>query len=249
MKWLCMLLALAGPAMAGELPWSGARQMIVVVPLGWDTQLASLSTWSRVDGEWKPVQAPWPSTIGRAGAAWGLGLHPPQQGVQKEEGDGRAPAGVFALGPAFGAADTLATALDYQAMSPTHWCMDVPDSPLYNRIVDARDVGEDAVRGSTERMRLDVATPGDERYSRGFVIAHNPDNVPGAGSCIFAHLWKMPGAPTAGCTAMEAAAMDALLGWLDPAAHPVLVLLPRDDYERLRGDWQLPDLSLANPHF
>ena len=156
---------------------------------------------------------------------------------------------VFELGPAFGSAPTLATALEYTPMSATHWCMDVADSPHYNRIVDAKIVGEAAVEGSTERMRLDLATPGDARYSQGFVIRHNPANVPGAGSCIFGHLWKAPDAPTAGCTAMTEAAMSALLGWLDPAAHPVLVLLPRGEYEKLRGEWALPDLSLANPHF
>ena len=40
-----------------------------------------------------------PVSVGRNGAAWGLGLHAAQpQGPQKQEGDGRAPAGVFTLG-------------------------------------------------------------------------------------------------------------------------------------------------------
>lgn len=250
MKWLLSLLLVAGGAGAAELPWSDSRQLVLVVSHDWNDARAVLTAWTRgADGRWVPAQPAVPASIGRAGAAWGLGLHPAQPGVQKREGDGKSPAGVFELGPAFGSAPTLATALEYTPMSATHWCMDVADSPHYNRIVDAKIVGAAAVQGSTERMRLDLATPGDARYSQGFVIRHNPANVPGAGSCIFGHLWKAPDAPTAGCTAMTEAAMSALLGWLDPAAHPVLVLLPRGEYEKLRGEWALPDLSLANPHF
>jgi L,D-peptidoglycan transpeptidase YkuD (ErfK/YbiS/YcfS/YnhG family) len=158
----------------------------------------------------------------------------------KREGDGRAPAGVFAVGPAFGYAGDAATALPYAPMDAGDWCIYVPASPLYNTIVDAADVGAAAVEGSTEPMRRDLHADGDQRYRLGFVIEHNTAAVPGAGSCIFAHLWKAPGAPTAGCTAMADPAMDALLGWLDPARAPVFVLLPRAELERLHADWHLP---------
>jgi hypothetical protein len=31
-----------------------------------------------------------------------------------------------------------------------------------------------------------------------------------------------------------------LLGWLDPKADPILVQLPRAEFERLKGRWRLP---------
>jgi hypothetical protein len=34
--------------------------------------------------------------------------------------------------------------------------------------------------------------------------------------------------------------MRHLLAWLKPRAHPVFVLLPQDEYARLRAAWQLP---------
>ena len=61
-----------------------------------------------------------------------------------------------------------------------------------------------------------------------------------AGSCIFAHLWKSPDSATAGCTAMQAETMQALLGWLDPTQQAVFVLLPQAEYLRLQHDWRLP---------
>ncbi|RRU02464.1 L,D-transpeptidase family protein, partial [Stenotrophomonas sp. 278] len=180
--------------------------------------------------------------VGRSGSAWGTGLHPAQSGgPQKQEGDGRSPAGIFAIGEAFGYADKVSTSLPYQPMRESSYCMDVPDSKYYNRIVDAEVVGAEAVEGSTEPMRLDLHNKGDVRYREGFVIEHNPKAVPRGGSCIFAHLWRTPGEATAGCTAMEPAHMTTLLGWLTPAARPRFVLLPKAQYAQLQAQWQLPE--------
>ena len=35
-------------------------------------------------------------------------------------------------------------------------------------------------------------------------------------------------------------AMERLLAWLDPKKMPVFVLLPKDQYARLRTSWKLP---------
>ena len=227
--------------------WDGARQLVLVTTPDWNATEGTLRSFERgAGGEWRETGSATPITVGRSGTAWGIGLHPAQPGLQKKEGDGRAPAGVFAIGPAFGYAPSASTALPYLPMQTSHWCMDVVDSPLYNRIVDARDVGEDAVQGSSEPMRLDLHNKGDQRYREGFVIEHNLDGkVASGGSCIFAHLWGQPGQATAGCTAMAPATMQALLGWLDRDAKPVFVLLPRAHYRSLQQAWGLPAIAAA----
>ena len=74
-------------------------------------------------------------------------------------------------------------------------------------------------------------------------MAHNSEPpVPGAGSCIFLHVWESEGAPTAGCTAMSLADMSEIGGWLAGAAAPMLVQLPRLEYDDLRAAWALPVL-------
>jgi L,D-peptidoglycan transpeptidase YkuD (ErfK/YbiS/YcfS/YnhG family) len=243
----CLLLAafalFAAPTRAEDLPWDGARQLVLVTISDWDSPQGTLRSWNRVNGRWQPAIAATPVAIGRNGAAWGIGLHPPQAGPRKREGDGRSPAGVFALGTAFGYAASARTALPYAAMDADDWCIDVDGSPLYNRIVDARDVGAAAVAGSTEPMRLDLHADGDLRYQLGFVIEHNPGAERGAGSCIFAHLWKAPDSATAGCTAMAEPAMRDLLAWLDADRHPVFVLLPQAQYTRLHARWSLPEIA------
>lgn len=254
--WLLALMALAmlasgcatAPASRSALPWSNAQQVVVVITPDWNANHGMLGTYERVQGEWRQVGEREPVMVGRNGSAWGLGLHPEQQAPSqtaplKHEGDGRSPAGVFGIGDAFGYAQQADTALPYDAMQASHYCMDVSGSPLYNRIVDARSVGTAAVAGSTEPMRLDLHAGGDPRYRLGFVIEHNPQARRDAGSCIFAHLWRKPAEPTAGCTAMEDATMTRLLGWLRPDQHPVFVLMPADEYASLHDAWQLPTLE------
>ena len=243
---LLSLLSLCTAAVAATAtgPLQGARQLVLVTTASWDANQGTLHRYER-EGElapWVEVGA-FPVAIGRNGSAWGTGLHAAtdlDDGPVKREGDGRSPAGAFALGEAFGYAGRGEGGLPYAQMQASHWCMDVPRSPHYNRIVDADQVGQAAVAGSSEPMRLDLHKDGDPRYRLGFVIENNPGNVPGDGSCIFAHLWRKPGETTAGCTAMGDQDMQDLLQWLDPARQPRFVLLPRAEHERLALAWDLP---------
>jgi len=231
-------------APVGTMP-ADARQLVLVTTPGWNSTKATLQIFTRAADGWHGAGAPVPVVIGRAGAAWGVGLNPAQAGLQKREGDGRSPAGMFSIGTAFGYAAAETTQWPYAAMSADDYCIDVDGSPLYNRIVDASKVGTAAVAGSTEPMRRDLHAGGDQAYKLGFVIEHNPRGNPGAGSCIFAHLWKSPDSTTAGCTAMAEPAMQALVAWLRPQDHPVFVLLPQSEYARLKTAWDLPDLPSA----
>lgn len=244
----CLLLAAcashAPPRASASPAIADAGQLVVVTSADWDDTHGTLRRFERNGEGWREVGTAIPVMLGRSGSAWGIGVHPPLAesvtGPRKREGDGRAPAGMFRIGTAFGYPAAAATALPYAAMDAGDWCIDVADSPLYNRIVNVRDVGKDAIAGSTEPMRRDLHADGDVRYRLGFVIEHNPQARAGGGSCIFAHLWRQPGETTAGCTAMDEAAMQDLLAWLDDARHPLFVLLPRTVYDEYRQAWKLP---------
>jgi L,D-peptidoglycan transpeptidase YkuD (ErfK/YbiS/YcfS/YnhG family) len=232
------MILFAPLAVAGPLP-AGTTQLVLVVAPTADDSRAVVTRWEREGDGWTAVGEPFPARIGAEGLAWGRGLHPPQPGRQKVEGDDRAPAGVFLLGDAW-AYDPIAPSGGWPAHvvgSRDLWVED-PASPLYNtHVVVAGDRSlepwEDAAR-----MRL-----GDPAHALKVFVAHNapPDAVPGAGSAIFLHTWRRDGdRPTAGCTAMARSDLDALVGWLSPAATPVLVLLSAADLERLAAAWDLP---------
>jgi D-alanyl-D-alanine dipeptidase len=56
------------------------------------------------------------------------------------------------------------------------------------------------------------------------------------------HIWKNSSTPTTGCTAMAEPDLVQLLRWLDPAAQPVLVQMPRQDYQSFQSQLHLPGL-------
>lgn len=215
-------------------------QLLLCLAPGWNATTARLQGFERpVGGDWRAVGAPLPVVLGRNGLAWGRGLHAPDSAGDKREGDGRAPAGVFAITALFGEApadapSVAALHLPYLAAGPGLKAVDDPASVHYNQIVDEAAVTADWT--SCEDMQR-----ADGRYALGAVVGHNTEPVlPGAGSCIFLHVWAGPETPTAGCTAMALADMRMLAGWLDGARAPVLVQLPLDTFTRLRVAWGLP---------
>ena len=105
---------------------------------------------------------------------------------------------MFAIGPAFGYAPELSTGLAYKPMQANDWCIDVPDSPLYNRIVDRSLAKAPGLDRASEPMRRDLQAKPDDLYEVGFVIEHNAQATPQGGSCIFAHVQRGIDMPTAG---------------------------------------------------
>jgi D-alanyl-D-alanine dipeptidase len=216
-----------------------SRQMLLSTSTGWDETKAVLRRYERVSAKeaWRPVGSARGASLGRAGLAWGLGLHPPGlEGPVKKEGDGRSPAGVFLLREAVGYSETApaGTRLPYRQATRSLRCVDDPRSRHYNRLVDEAAVRKDWA--SAEDMRRE-----DDLYRLVVCVGHN-DHPPraGAGSCIFLHLRETEASVTVGCTAVDRGVMEELLLWLDPEAKPVLVQLPEGIRRRLAEAWVLP---------
>ncbi len=211
-----------------DLPTS-ANQLVLVTSESWEAPTGTLRRFEREEGgSWHPVGPSLPVALGRSGLAWGRGLHPtetPDGDPVKREGDGKAPAGVFALGTAFGYAalppDRLK--LPYRQATGRDFFVDDPKAPAYNTWVRLEEGERAGGRwASAERMRRD-----DPLYEFGIVVRHNMSPpLPGAGSAIFLHVWQGPDQPTAGCTAMAREDLLGLMRWIDPEKRPVLIQLP-----------------------
>ncbi|MGO4892145.1 L,D-transpeptidase family protein [Flavobacterium sp. W21_SRS_FM6] len=219
------------------------QQLVLVIADDWEANTATLQKFEWQNNHWQAVDEAFAVNIGRTGLAWGLGLHSAQKGYYKQEGDGKATAGVFDLSHTFGYLEQLNTAMPYTPMTASNYCIDVNGSSFYNQIVDENLVGKDAVKDSTEPMRRDIHNNNQDIYKKGIVLDHNVANISGQGSCIFLHMWFGPGVATAGCTAMSEPDMDRLLAWLDPTKSPRYVALPKAEYLAKQQAWGLPIIN------
>jgi L,D-peptidoglycan transpeptidase YkuD (ErfK/YbiS/YcfS/YnhG family) len=237
---LLLLLAAASPVPAES------RQMLLSVSASWDQTRAILQPYERPskDAPWTPVGAPIEGSLGRTGLAWGRGWHAQGlPGPQKQEGDGKSPAGVFDLRLVTGyePAPPAGTRMPYREATATLRCVDEARSVHYNRLADEAKVTKDW--SSAEDMRRK-----DDLYRLVVWVGHNDAPVvPGVGSCIFLHLRSGPDATTSGCTAFDPEPMERLLRWLDPAARPVLVQLPDAEYRARAAEWGLPEPGRIAP--
>jgi len=224
---------------------AGSLQILLVIAPAWESTTAQLQRFERVspDQAWQRCGSAVAVSLGKSGLAWGRGLHPRIAGKEKREGDGCAPAGIFAITGLFGYAASDSSfarsmKLPYLCATSNLKCIDDPASAHYNRVVDQSCLGAGDWASCEDMLRH------DERYAVGAVVGHNSEPPePGAGSCIFLHVWENEGAPTAGCTAMALADMGEVAAWLDETAAPLLVQLPQLEYEALRAAWGLPQIG------
>ena len=226
-------------AQAARTPLDGSRQMVLVTTPAWDSTSGTLRRFVRQSDAdaWRAVGTPVPVVVGRTGVAWDDAQVKPAGGDPvKHEGDGRSPAGAFALDTAFGFDIRQIVPwvrLPYVQLRTTTECVDDARSAHYNTIVD-RDSVARVDWGSSERMRE------IEQYAYGVHVAYNAPPRPARGSCIFLHIWAGPRSTTAGCTAMDQDVLKELMGWIDPQRRPMLVQLPASGVARLRSAWRLP---------
>lgn len=238
---MCLLALLTACSPAPEQPLgelnlpAATTQVLLVTSADWNTPDAGLQRMEKVQGAWQPVGDRITAKIGRNGLGWGRGLHVEGAGGYKQEGDGKAPAGVFPLGVVFGYAPQApqGVQMPYWQADERDYFVDAVDSPDYNhwRSIPVGQPNDPKQHWSSfERMRRD-----DHQYEFGMIVGHNMlGTEAGRGSAIFLHVWLNPATATSGCTAMSREDLLAVLTWLKPAAHPLLVQVPEGELPGLR---------------
>src|SRR5256714_13717364 len=238
-----VLFILSAPVMvAATDPLPRTRQCLTVVSRDWNAKTGVLRAFERKDSRsgWQRHGPAIPVVLGKKGLAWGRGLADFNAAVRKVEGDNKAPAGIFRLGPAFGYAPKSAARwikLSYVPLTAQTEGIDDPRSRYYNQLVDRSKVAKVDWHSSEQMLRA------DNLYKWGIVVAHNPAGIPNAGSCIFLHVWKNSRSATVGCTAMPEQNLVDLLRWLAPGARPVLIQMPQAEFAAFRSRYHLPPVT------
>ena len=221
-------------------PLRKSRQIIIVQAKTWDSFEATLSLHEKKDGEWQTVKQGIRVVLGKKGFGWGKSFDINYEALDKmapvkKEGDGKSPAGIFAIRQAFGFSEKAPyVKLPYITLTDRVECVDDGESQHYNRIIDSAAVPFRDWKTSEKMSAIDV-------YKTGFVIEHNAQAVvKGCGSCIFFHIWEASDKGTSGCTAMAEDNLSFLLQWLDPAKNPLLLQFTVDIYSRIKEGSGLP---------
>lgn len=131
-------------------------------------------------------------------------------GEKQTEGDGISPIGRFAITDIWCRRDRVA--LPMRAITPAWGWSDDARDPQYNR----------AIRwpGAFRHERLHRA---DAMYDLFAVLDYNSNPViPGAGSAIFLHIWRVPRRATAGCIAFSRHDLSWILGRWRPNMRVVI---------------------------
>lgn len=209
-------------------PLAGYTRLVLVETIGFEAAQASLRRFERrsADGEWREVGTLSPVTVGRAGLGWGHTFrHAALAGEPiKQEGDKKAPAGIFWLGRPFGHGDSDID--NYMQLKPgQHVCVDEPASRHYSRIVT-----EDVAGRTTSGERMWTIPI----YKHGIVIDYPTRGSARSGSCIFIHVWRDPGVPTVGCVAAAPEVVTGLQAWAARApGRTAIAILPAEARARL----------------
>jgi L,D-peptidoglycan transpeptidase YkuD (ErfK/YbiS/YcfS/YnhG family) len=174
-----------------------------------------VTLWQRTGPCWQVVAGPWPARIGANGFS-----------DQHREGDDTTPTGRFGIAPvAYGNAPDPGTALRYHHLVCGDWWDEDPTSPAYNTFQHVPCGQTAPFGGNSEALWTETAA-----YPSFAVVEYNTDPiVPYAGSAIFVHAGT--GSPTNGCVSVARADLDYLLGWLNPADSPAIVMGPSTEID------------------
>ena len=194
-----------------NLPFGDAQQIIVVTAPTWTSTSGSLTTYEKVDGQWRIVQAALPTRLGRGGFS-----------ADHHEGDGTTPAGSFPVTGIMGRQPDPGVRFHYRQLVPGDCWVSDATSPAYNQLVGASP----------------CAKPNEDMYAIGVgpyrylaTVGYNVEPiVPGLGSAIFLHRHQYDSAgrtvPTSGCVSLSEADLLAVLRWLDPNLHSRILMGP-----------------------
>ncbi len=191
-------------------PTGSARQVVTVVAGAESDTRGTVRAWRRVAGGWRPVGPPVPAWLGSDG----MTPHP-------SESLSAVPMGSFTLTRAFGHDPNPGIALPYRQTTPADWWISEPGS-YYN--TEQHCAGRCPFTQGSPNEHLYYETP---YYDYAAVIDYNTANSPtgvrqGAGSAFFFHV--AVGAPTQGCVAVDQTQLVRILRWLEPAAHPRILI-------------------------
>jgi L,D-peptidoglycan transpeptidase YkuD (ErfK/YbiS/YcfS/YnhG family) len=189
-------------------PQPAGLQLITVQAVTAGTTHATLHTWRRHRGCWRPVAGPYGARVGYNGLSG-----------NRREGDGTTPTGTFRIGPTmYGTAPDPGVRFRYRRVVCGDWWDEDPSSPTYNTFQHVRCGQRPPFRVKSKGMWQQPLA-----YPYLAVVEFNMRPVvPGRGSGIFLH--AQTGGPTQGCISLRRPDLVHVLRWLRPGNAPRIAI-------------------------
>ncbi|TAM86960.1 MAG: hypothetical protein EPN43_09885 [Jatrophihabitans sp.] len=213
--------AAPAPQRGGALPLGfgtgTATEVITVTAPYASSQTAVLQAWQAAPGGgWNQFGSPVTAWVGSDGMT-----------QPTSESRSATPVGSFTLTQGFGALGNPGTPLPYTQTNGSYWWISQPGS-LYNTMQSCWSNCQFNASSSLSNPNehLYYETP---FYNYAVVIDYNTPNAPGgvvqgAGSAFFLHVHPAGTGATAGCVAIDQSRLVQLMRWLNPAAHPRILI-------------------------
>jgi len=189
----------------------GAQQVIVVDAPSFASTTATLFTYEDDGNGW--YQEFDPMAAVDASNGWLLG-------PARHEGDRTTPAGIFDIGSTmYGVGADPGTLFPYHQLTCGDWWDEDSSDPGYNTFEHVACGTTPPFAGASEALWTE-----GNAYPAMAVIDYNTPPVGPLGSGIFLH--ADTGSPSIGCVTLSLPDLVAVLRWLNPALHPVIVMGP-----------------------
>lgn len=189
-----------------KIKLENCEQLLLVYNYQAESYNAVLVALEKKGKKWVVKYNPTAAGIGRNGFA---------KPLNKFEGDGKSPTGIFRLGKLFTYEKQINTLLDYQQTTKEDKWIDDPNSADYNTYV----------RGETNAKSYENLLLKNDAYKYCMVVEYNTNPViKGKGSAIFFHLAVKKPYLTAGCVAINEENMKFIVNWLDPKKNPTIIM-------------------------
>ena len=186
-------------------------QLITVTSAGLSEHEALVNVYEQVGGVWLRKFKDLPAGVGSRGMMY-----------NRRQNTNKSPAGIFGFVFAFGIMENpgMSTAWEYRTVTEqSYWVLD-SSSPLYNRWSEGNTGFDDSEHLMSFGSQYNYALVIDFNY-------HSP--VKGDGGAIFMHVATGDGKGTAGCVALAEADLLGIMGWIDIAKNPKIIICPEAD--------------------
>ena len=188
-----------------------ARQVVVVDAPDASSTTATLSTFENDGRGWYEVFDAMPAVDGANG--W-------LPGSERREGDDTTPEGLFDFATTmYGTLPDPGVRYPYHQLACGDWWDEDSADPGYNTFVHVACGTTPAFAVSSKALWTE-----SNAYPSMVPIDFNTPPTGPFGSGIFLH--ANSGSPTAGCVSLPYGELVAVLRWLDPVMHPVIVMGP-----------------------